>query len=532
MTVAEGKKNDNKTTGEVTGSLTYARLREWYLATLRKRIISRMESSHLSPAAQIAADRQAIERLILGTATADETRTLPAIRRTVPLQELLYASAFIPVLTQLLFVVLILSGIRPLSPFWLVALGLLLAIIASVALVIIFRKLIIIPLISLAAASGVQAALSDTKCDIILVLEQAINRLNKSISQAAKREQSIADYAPDLICAFDLNGKFAAVSPSCAEFCGYSEIELIGNDLRNFVVSDDLDKTEMFLKAMPEASGAVPFENRFKRGNGKIIDISWLVEWSKTEQSLFCVGRDISSQRQLERIKQEFVSMVSHDLKTPINSVAGTLELLEEGGVGTLSPEGLLLVKNARKSTSSILNLINDLLDLEKMEEGKLLIRSKPVSLAGVLEAAIQSVLFLAKASALTIKAEFKDAIVMADEQRLMQVVVNMLTNAIKYSPEGGVIVISSSSAKGIVIIAITDEGPGIPTAYQDTVFERFVQLNVDGNKEGAGLGLAICRAIITAHGGTIGLRSEPGSGSTFWFTVPLSRATIGAAST
>lgn len=521
------KKTDDKTTGEGLASLTYERLREWYLATLRKRIISRMESSQLSPAAQIAADRKAIEQLILGTASVQEIPGLPVKSRHLALQNLLYLGAASPVAIQIFLVVLVLSGILPPSRFWLVSAGLLLAVTASVVTVIVFRQCIVLPLISLTASGAEQAMAAGNKSDIIANLQETVSRLKKSVSQVAKREQSIADYSADLICAFDVNGRFVAVSPACAEFCGYSELELIGNNLKNFVVSDDLEKTVKFLQAMPEAVGAVPFENRFKRSNGKIIDISWSAEWSKTEQSLFCVGRDISSQRQLERIRQEFISMVSTDLKKPIDSVAHTLELFEACGADGLSADGLLHVQNARKSIACIQNLIDDLLDLEKMEEGKLSIRLKPASLAGVLETATQSVLSLAKTRNLNIKAEYTDATLMADEHRLQQAVVNILTNAIKYSPPGAAITINSSSGRGIATISIKDEGPGIPTAYQDTVFERFVQLSVDGNKEGTGLGLAISRAIITAHGGTIGLNSVPGHGSNFWFTVPLSRFPI-----
>lgn len=226
---------------------------------------------------------------------------------------------------------------------------------------------------------------------------------------------------------------------------------------------------------------------------------------------------------ELEKIKQQFVSMISHDLRTPLSAVKSTLELLGAGALGTLSDKAQLKVTRAEDNLRHTMDLINNLLDLEKMQSGRMELELKLVKLQSVLERCIDAVSALADRKAITVTSVETPATVMADERRLSQLIINLLGNAIKFSPEQSAINIEIDSTNSTTKISITDQGPGIPATQKDLIFERYHQTGTaeTAKAEGTGLGLAICKAIVEAHGGTIGVTSVEGKGSTFWFYLP-----------
>lgn len=226
---------------------------------------------------------------------------------------------------------------------------------------------------------------------------------------------------------------------------------------------------------------------------------------------------------EVERIKQQFVSMISHDLRTPLSAVKSTLELLGAGALGSLSEKAQLKVTRAEDNLRHTMDLINNLLDLEKMESGRMELELKRIDLQPVLDRCVEAVSALADSKAMPIKSSQTHAIVMADERRLSQLIINLLGNAIKFSPEKSDIEIEINSTNSTTKVSITDHGPGIPATQRELVFDRYHQTGTaeTAKVEGTGLGLAICKAIAEAHGGTIGVDSIEGQGSTFWFCVP-----------
>jgi signal transduction histidine kinase len=169
-------------------------------------------------------------------------------------------------------------------------------------------------------------------------------------------------------------------------------------------------------------------------------------------------------------------------------------------------------------------HMIQELLDIETMESGSLGITPAQMSLSAALEKAIEAVSGPAQLKQITIEPHVVDAEIVADEDRLVQVVINLLTNAIKFSPENSVIKVESVSNSKDIEVKVVDQGRGVPPAHQQTIFERFRQIDASDSKEkgGVGLGLALCKAIVEQHGGTIGVESEDGHGSTFWFRLPV----------
>ena len=227
--------------------------------------------------------------------------------------------------------------------------------------------------------------------------------------------------------------------------------------------------------------------------------------------------------KELDRLKKEFVSMVSHDLRTPLTSIGGLLEFLEAGMLGQLTEKGKKQVAMAQNDAMRLIGLINDLLDIDKLESGKLEMHFGPVDIRTVISRSTAAVSSLSSSRKIEINVDLRDEQIIADADRLVQVVVNLLSNAIKFSPSPSTIEIDCVADSESATVRIRDHGRGIPASHLDLVFDRFSQVEIADSKKlgGSGLGLAICKQIIEQHNGTIGVESEEGRGSCFWFKLP-----------
>ena len=234
---------------------------------------------------------------------------------------------------------------------------------------------------------------------------------------------------------------------------------------------------------------------------------------------------------ELETFKRELVSIVSHELRTPLLSISAALELFSTGVHGKFSDKGKNRLKHAQEESDRLVRLINDLLDIEKMEAGKFVLDFSEVKVSALLNSAATSSAQLAEAKQITIELSATDAdgSITVDRDRILQVFVNLLSNAIKYSPENGKIIVAAENLNNKRIkFSITDQGRGIPEELRLKIFDRFVQVEKSDATErgGTGLGLAICKAIVEQHGGEIGVDSQVCGGSTFWFMLPIRVAT------
>jgi signal transduction histidine kinase len=243
-----------------------------------------------------------------------------------------------------------------------------------------------------------------------------------------------------------------------------------------------------------------------------------------TERQLHLVAMlDVSERHEIERLKREFVAMVSHDLKTPLSSVRGMLVLLSAGAAGELPAKAGPIVKSAGDQLERLIKLINDLLDVQKMESGKFTIETQDVGIRSILEQSFDMVERFADDHGVAVEITGGDERVMADPDRIVQVVINLLSNAVKFSPPDSEVKVSIVKEVDYVEVRVADKGRGIKEEFQKTIFERFRQVDKEDatEKKGSGLGLAICKMIVEEHGGTIGVDSKEGEGSTFWFRLP-----------
>lgn len=360
-------------------------------------------------------------------------------------------------------------------------------------------------------------------------LDRVFQDMAQALDAARRKERAIIENAIDVICSFDEDGRFVQVSPASEQLFGYPHADLLGKRFDDLIFSDDLRLTGAAITEIREGEGRGQFENRVRRKDGSLVDVLWAIQWSEAERMMFCVAHDITERKEIERMKQEFVAMVSHDLRTPLTSIQGFLTLLQTGMYGSLNQNGEQNLAIADANISRLIALINDLLDIEKMESGKLKMDIRHCPLTDVFSRSIGAVIGFAEQQKVQLVAEDTTLVAYADSDRLVQVLVNLISNAIKFSPPQGTIRLQAVAVDDFIEVRVIDNGRGIPPEYREVIFERFQQVKTTDatRKGGSGLGLAICKAIVEGHGGKIGVESEEGKGSTFWFHVPLQGATI-----
>ena len=233
---------------------------------------------------------------------------------------------------------------------------------------------------------------------------------------------------------------------------------------------------------------------------------------------------DILQLKELELLKSDFISTVSHELRTPLTAIRGALGLVLGGATGPLAPKSSELLQIAQQNTHRLIRLINDILDIEKMEGGHLTVRTEPCDLAAVIDATIAGVRAVAEETGVRLRVDAPERpVVNGDPDRLVQVFTNLVSNAIKFSPAGREVRVQLSTSDSTAIVSVADQGPGIPAEFRDRIFGKFQQAEQSGTRTtgGTGLGLAIARAIVDLHGGSVRFETLPGTGTTFIVELP-----------
>ena len=237
--------------------------------------------------------------------------------------------------------------------------------------------------------------------------------------------------------------------------------------------------------------------------------------------------QDVTKLKELDNLKSEFVATASHELRTPLTGMAMSLNLLVETTESKLSESESELLESAVEDVDRLRGLVNDLLDLSKIESGKLNLDFVDVKVNFLLDKAVSALEIQAEQNQVTLVRQFlsEDININADANKIIWVLTNLIANALRYSDSGGEIKIGATSKNSWVEIYVADRGAGIPLEYQSKIFDKFVQVETEKDVGGSGLGLAICKEMVRAHGGRIWVDSTVGEGSTFTFTIPISRA-------
>ena len=341
-------------------------------------------------------------------------------------------------------------------------------------------------------------------------------RAEHELRRSEARTRSIIDNAPGGLITIDARGFIESVNPAAERMFGYAAHELTGRPL------DLLLETTPDLRA---ARGrAAELQARRRNGETFTCELSLFEFDAADDQRHFAANLiDVSERHVVERMKRDFISTVSHELRTPLTSIRGSLGLLASGVLGELPPDARPVIDVAERNSVRLIALINDILDIDRLESGRMKMELRPTPLLRVLERSIESISAAAVQEGVRIELHCNGARVLGDEERLMQVTINLLSNAVKYSSRGGTVTVSASVEGESVEVRVEDRGCGIAAELQSKLFCRFERADSSDarTKPGTGLGLAICKAIVEQHGGSIGMASREGMGSTFWFRVP-----------
>jgi PAS domain S-box-containing protein len=362
--------------------------------------------------------------------------------------------------------------------------------------------------------------------DEIANLDRLFHKMAAALKEAARKERALVDNAQDLIGSLDESGKVIAINPASTKLLGITPEEINGKYFIDTLRKDDVSPTLGYLAALKKQPNDKPLTLRIKKRDASILDAVMSAYWSATDKTTFFVIHDMTAYKQAERMKQEVTAMITHDLRTPLTTVNHICEFLENGKHGQLDEKGNEYLTSARRNLNRMLALVNDLLDIEKIQSGMMTADLSNVSIEECFAAAEQTLGSLAEQSGVKLVFKTTDAIAVADEEKLDRVLFNLVSNAIKFSPRNSIIAISADIQEAFVQIDVSDQGTGVAEDQLELIFERFQKgsSSSDSNKEGSGLGLAICKALVQLQGGRIWAASKPGSGSTFSFTLPLAR--------
>lgn len=360
--------------------------------------------------------------------------------------------------------------------------------------------------------------------DEIAQLDNAFHDMAIALERAAQKERAIIDHAIDVICSVDQDGRFLMVSPAAKASWGYEPVDLVGKSIHEVLASKDELRVKSAFRRMKDTASNETLECEVTTAADETRFVAWSANWVPSEASFFCVVRDVTDRKEAERVKREFFQMISHDIRTPLATVEFFLSVLQYGTFGEITPRGLKSAGGATHALQRVLGLVNELLDIEKITAGSFALEIQPAKVSDLLESASKSVRGFAEQKLIAVEAVAKpDGEVNVDADRIVQVIVNLVGNAIKFSPaESRVEIHGQKSADGTLEVRVTDSGRGIPEELRDTIFERFKQVRKEdsANASGSGLGLAICKAIVEAHGGAIGVDSVSTGGSCFWFRI------------
>jgi PAS domain S-box-containing protein len=363
---------------------------------------------------------------------------------------------------------------------------------------------------------------------------------DRVIAQAELRAErdfgsAILETAPSLVMVLDAKGHLIRFNRACEELAGVSQSEIAGRPMWEmpFLFEKDRQEIRDGMPRLLQSTAPVHLDRTWLGKSGSRHVIAWTVmalrDPSGATSYLIGTGTDVTTTRELERLKSQFVSMVSHELRTPLTSIRASMQLLVAEGKTATDPEADQLVRIALTNADRLIRIVNDILDMSKIEAGEMMVNPRPAPAGPMVEESIRSVESVARDARVTIVYPGFDDIpdVQADPDRTIQVLINLLSNAVKHAPSGSTVEVSAVREQAMIAIAIQDHGPGIPSHKVDFIFEPFTQLDGSDTRRiaGTGLGLTIARALAEKQGGTIRVASREGEGATFTLTLPLANS-------
>jgi PAS domain S-box-containing protein len=351
------------------------------------------------------------------------------------------------------------------------------------------------------------------------------------LRQSEQRFRAVFDHAPIAMLVVDLDRTIVDANTAMGELLGLPARELPGRSATELV--DPAADLQPLGELLAGGSDGYRREQELLRKDGTNVWVSAAVSVIRDADAnpvhVVAMMEDITERKQVERLKDEFVSVVGHELRTPLTSIRGSLGLLDGGLAGAVDAEAGEMVKMALDNTNRLVRLVEDTLDFERLTAGVEEFAAHAVPARELVDAAARVVERLCAEASLELHTEVEELDVLADPDRIVQGLTNLLGNAVKFSPPDATITLTVGRRGRDAAFSVSDEGRGIPPEKLDAIFERFRQVDSSDRREkgGTGLGLAITREIVQRSGGRIWAESEAGRGATFVFTLPLAEATV-----
>ncbi len=348
-----------------------------------------------------------------------------------------------------------------------------------------------------------------------------------------RQQEILLDTVADGICGLDRNGKVRFVNPAAIKMLGADSSLLIGKTLHDLLHSADTTST-----IFPGVEGALrratqdlhetttSGEDTILRADGSSLRIEYklncILEGGHLAGSVLSF-RDISERHALDKLKAEFISTVSHELRTPVTAIRGALGLVAADSNSQMDKKTANLIRIAHSNSERLVKLVNDILDLDRLGSGRERMNMRQVKLAEIIDQVVDNMTPVAEAAGVQLLYNPLKAEVVGDPDRLLQVVTNLVSNAVKFSPRSSAVSIQVNSGEEGVTLSVVDPGRGIPSDKLEAIFDRFQQVDSSDarQKGGSGLGLAISKAIVQQHSGRIWAESNPDGGSTFRVFLP-----------
>lgn len=364
-------------------------------------------------------------------------------------------------------------------------------------------------------------------------LEIRVEERTKELKEITDQSELLLSSVADGIYGVDRNGYITMVNDATIKMLGRSEEDLLGAHAHDLFHAPQDDGSPYPYDGcyIAEATGsgltASGEDDVYVRGDGKTIVVEATASPLRDDNSIrgaVVVFRDVSQRREMDRMKQEFISVISHELRTPLTSIRGALGLVAGGALGELPPRAAHMVEIATSGSIRLGRLVNDILEIERLDTGMLPLTVRTHDVAAACKEAVVATSGMAQAAGVRLTLGPASGRVRADRDRLVQVLINLVGNAVRFSDPGDAVLLGAEPVGDQIEFSVSDTGRGIPPDKLEAIFGRFSQVNSSDTREkgGTGLGLAICRGLVEQMGGRIWVESTLGQGSTFRFELPL----------
>ncbi|GAB4319823.1 MAG: hypothetical protein OHK0047_02050 [Leptolyngbyaceae cyanobacterium] len=360
-------------------------------------------------------------------------------------------------------------------------------------------------------------------------LKQEINdrkQAEAALRQSEEQLRLITNALPVLIAYVDDQQQYRFNNNAYLDWLGKSPGEIYGSHLQHIWGAACYQRMQFYVDSALSGH-TVTYENEITLANGnqRSVDVTYVphLDDQNTVKGFFALTSDISDRKAIERMKDEFISVVSHELRTPLTSLHSALKILATGRLGSLSTDGQQMLEIADESTERLVRLVNNVLDLQRIESGKVIMDRQAHNAADFMIQAAEAMQAMAQQHGVTLVTQPQELMIWADADYILQALTNLLSNAIKFSAPGDTVWLTAEAGQDEAVFRVRDEGQGIPADHLERIFERFQQVDSSDSRKkgGTGLGLTICRKIIEQHEGRIWAESTLGQGSTFSFTLP-----------